>query len=94
MWQSHEEIEDYSVAYFDCIAAFEVPLNFRGSYVLRRLVSYSSIYKVGMSLAFNESSTIQCFKHSNAIKICDGIISQDCHCTWVHSYFNIPLTEQ
>ena len=25
MWQSHVEIEGYSVAYFDCIAAFEAP---------------------------------------------------------------------
>ena len=25
MWQSRVEIKDYSVAYFDCIAAFEVP---------------------------------------------------------------------
>ena len=25
MWQSHVEIEDYSVAYFDRIAAFKVP---------------------------------------------------------------------
>ena len=25
MWQSHVEIESYSVAYFDCIAAFEAP---------------------------------------------------------------------
>ena len=60
-----EEIKDYSVAYFDCIPAFEVPLNFRGSYVLCRLVSYSSIYEVGMSPAFNGSSIIQCFKHSD-----------------------------
>ena len=25
MWQSRVEIEGYSVAYFDCIAAFEAP---------------------------------------------------------------------
>ena len=25
MWQSRVEIEGYSVVYFDCIAAFEVP---------------------------------------------------------------------
>jgi len=25
MWQFHTEIEDYSVTYFDCITAFEVP---------------------------------------------------------------------
>ena len=25
MWQSHVEIKYYSVAYFDCVTAFEVP---------------------------------------------------------------------
>ena len=25
MWQSRVEIEGYSIAYFDCIVAFEVP---------------------------------------------------------------------
>ena len=29
MWQSHVEIKDYSVLYFDCIDVFEAPLNFR-----------------------------------------------------------------
>ena len=25
MWQSHVEIEGYSVTYFDCVVAFEAP---------------------------------------------------------------------
>ena len=55
-----------------------VSLNFHynrwSSYVLCRLVSYSCIYKACMSPAINKSSAIRHFKHSDAIKIHDGII--------------------
>ena len=45
MWQFRVEIEDYSVAYFDRIAAFKVPYrctSFKGgAYImLRRLIRY------------------------------------------------------
>ena len=42
--------------------------------MLRRLVSYSHIYKVCMSPALNGSLAIRRFKHRDEIEICDGII--------------------
>ena len=77
MWQSHVEIEGYSIAYFDRIAAFEVP--YRWTFVKDRAYMrfvdsrYSCIYEARMNPALNTSSAIQRFKHSNAIEICDGI---------------------
>ena len=41
--------------------------------MLRRLIRYSCIYEARMTAALNGSSAIQRFKHSNAIKIHDGI---------------------
>ena len=87
MWQSRVEVEDYSVMYFDCIAAFKAPYcwtSVKGRahtcfvdawiYVLRRLVSYSLIYNVRMSPALNRSLAIRCFKHRDEVEIHDGII--------------------
>ena len=71
VWQSRVEIEGYSVAYFDRLAAFEA-MNFlqgRGSYALRRFIRYSCIYGARMSPALNESSATWHFEHSNAIEI-------------------------
>ena len=46
MWQSHVEIKDYSVTYFDCIAAFETPYRWSsikgGAHVLCRCVWIST----------------------------------------------------
>ena len=44
------------------------------------------IYTARLSPALNESSEIQCFEHSDAIEICDGIIfdSRDCHICGLH----------
>ena len=53
-----------------------VSLNFRygqGSYALHRFIRYSYIYEARMSPTLNGSSAIRCFKHSDAIKIRDGI---------------------
>ena len=75
MWQSHVEIEGYSVAYFDRIAAFKAPYHWTsikgGAHM--RFVEYSCIYEARMSSALNESSAIWCFKHSKAIEIRNGI---------------------
>ena len=72
MWQSHVEIEDYSIVYFDCITVSKVPIT--GSYALHRLVSYSCIYEARMSPALNGSSVIWHFERSDAIEIRKVII--------------------
>ena len=78
MWQSCVETEDYSIAYFDRIAAFKALYHWTSvkgsSYALCRLFSYSRIYEAHMSPALNRSSAIQCFQHSDSIEISDGII--------------------
>ena len=71
MWQSHVEIEGYSVVYFDCIAEL---WKVKGeAHVLRRFIRYSRICEARMSPALNGSSVIRRFKHSNTVEICDGI---------------------
>ena len=71
MWQSHVEIEGYSVVYFDCIAElWEVKGK---AHVLRRFIRYSRICEARMSPALNGSSVIWRFKHSNTIEIRDEI---------------------
>ena len=78
MWKSRVEIEDYSVAYFHRIAAFKVPYRWtsvkRGAHKrFVDLLDISCIYGARMSPTLNGSSAIKRFKHSDVIKICDGI---------------------
>ena len=75
MWQSRVEIEGYSVAYFDCIAAFEALYRwtFIKSGAHMHFVDSWCIDKGCMSPALNWSSARWHFKHSNVIEISDGI---------------------
>ena len=78
LWQSRVEIEGYSIAYFDRIAAFKAPYRWtsvKGRARMRFIDSldFSCIYKARMSPALNGSSAIRCFKHSNAIEMHTGI---------------------
>ena len=43
------------------------------AYVLHRFIRYLCIYEVRVSPVLNGSSVIQCFEHSDAIEIHDGI---------------------
>ena len=91
MWQSRVEIEGYSVAYFDRIAAFKAPYRLssvkgEGSCALRRLVSYSYIYEARMSPTLKGSSAIRHFERSDVIEIRDGITS-DFYTGLPHIYF-------
>ena len=69
----------YSVAYFDCTSPIrsDVAQNFqqgRGSYLLRRRVSYLCIYTTRISPTPNKSSVIYRFERGDAIEICNGIM--------------------
>ena len=79
MWQSHVEIEDYLVTYFDCIIVFEAlylwtSVTSRTSYVLCWIVNIKWVYKVHMIPAFNDSSAIQLFQRNNTIEVHGKII--------------------
>ena len=78
MWKSRVKIENYSVAYFDCIAAFKVPYRWtsvkRGAHkCFVDLLYISCIYGARMSSTLNGSSAIKHFKHSDVNKIRDRI---------------------
>ena len=75
MWQSRVEIEGYSVACFDLIAAFEVPYRWtsvKGRAHARFIdawISNESTKHICMSFTFNGSSAIRHFEGSDAIEI-------------------------
>ena len=87
MWQSHVDIEGYSIMYFDRIAAFETAYRWTsimgGAHIdfIDSLDTHAStkhiwappLMEAHMSSALNGSSAIRRFKHSNTIKICNGI---------------------
>ena len=53
MWQSRVQIENYTIVYFDCIAAFKVMYHW--AYTLHRLIRSSCIHKACMSSALKFS---------------------------------------
>ena len=72
MWQSHVEIEDYSVAYFDHIAAIYHETSIKGrahSHFVDSLESYEAC----MSPTPNRSTAIWYFERSDVIEIHDGL---------------------
>ena len=71
-WQSHVENKDYSVTYFNRIAAFKRRI--AELQVKAGLIRATHLQSTYMSRALNGSSAIQCFKCSDAIEICNKII--------------------
>ena len=83
MWQSHVDIEGYSVMYFDRIAAFETPYRWTsimgGAHIhfIDSLDTHAStkhvwtppLMEAHMSSTLNGSSVIRCLKYSNMIEI-------------------------
>ena len=86
MWQSHVESEYSSVAYCDCVTAFNccisnLPLRVC-SYTMCSCVDSCCIYTACLNPALNRSSKIQHFERNNEIEICNRIILNsklDCH---------------
>ena len=85
MWQSQVEIKHYSIAYFNCITAFEAFLRRtsvkgRAHYICKLMNTYL-IHTAHVSPALNRSSVLEHFECSNAIEICNGIMisTRDCH---------------
>ena len=95
MWQSLVETEGYSVMYFDRIVVFEEPYHCTSvtggahTHCLHSLDIHIYIYEACMSPAFNGSSTIRRFKHSDAIKIRD---LRFLHGTATHVLLDIAIT--
>ena len=76
IWQSHVEIEHYSVAYFTCITS-AVAWKFRyrwGSYTLGKLMNTYHIYTARLSPALSRSSALEHFERSNVSEIRNGIL--------------------
>ena len=76
MWQSCVEIEGYFVMYFDRIAVFEAPYcwtSVKGEAHMCFVDSLDIHASTKHIWALPRSSAIQHFKHSNVIKICNGI---------------------
>ena len=71
MWQSRVEIEHYSIAYFDRVAAFEALQ--RSTSVKGRAHMRSEDYLINlhsaMSPALNGSAALQHFEHDNTVEI-------------------------
>ena len=84
LWQSHVEIEDYSVMFFNHTAVFEVSYcstSIKGgghTYVCTCFLMCECLMSPHtsphMSPTLNESSAIQRFECSDAIEIRDGIL--------------------
>ena len=75
MWQSRLEIKDYSVAYFDRFAAFEVPYRWTsikgGTHM--RFVDSLDIHASMKRIWAPPLMEVQRFKHNKAIEICNRI---------------------
>ena len=69
MWQSHLQIKDYSVMYFDHVATFQAP--YHRTFVKGRA---SCIYETHMSPTLDGSLMVRHLEHSDAIEIHNGII--------------------
>ena len=72
MWQSRVEIEGYSVSHIS-IASLPSKRHITELQCSHALCRFICIYETHMSSALHGSSAIRRFKHSNVIKICDGI---------------------
>ena len=85
MWQSQVEIKHYSIAYFNCITAFEAFLRRTsvkgGAHYICKLMNTYLIHTAHVSPTLNRSSVLEHFECSNAIEICNGIMisTRDCH---------------
>ena len=86
MWQSWVAIKHYSVVHFNHVTVFEALLHRTsvkgGADTHYRLTRYLYTYAAQFSSALDTSSTLQCFKHGNAVKICNGIM--------LHFYLGLP----
>ena len=74
MWQSHVEIEYYSVAYFDRVTALKAPYlrtSVKGGAQTRCVIASiaAAFYALRLSPTLNGSSEIQRFERSDAIEI-------------------------
>ena len=76
MWQSQVEIEHYSIAYFDRVAAFEVLQ--RSTSVKGKAHTCSEDYLINlhsaMSPTLNGSAALQHFEHDKTVEICNGMM--------------------
>ena len=73
MWQACDEIEDYSVVYFDCIPAFEVLYHWTSiesgahkCFVNAWTTWTSNKFMKHLAMPFNLNSAIQCFECGDA----------------------------